>query len=131
MRWFRANRLFGGCLALFALAIQLAVSFAHIHPQDFLPKQVLGFADKASNAALLAAGATSLGKRTDNPAGGLPHHDCPICASISLIGSALTTQAPALSVPAQFDVVQLQFFSDFEFRPIRYFLFHTRAPPTA
>jgi len=134
MRWFRANRLFGGCLALFALAIQLAVSFAHIHPQHFFPKQQARFADKASNSTVLtvlAAGATSLGKRTDNHGGGLPHDDCPVCASISLISSALTTQAPALSVPAHFDLVQLQFLSDFEFQPIRYFLFHTRAPPTA
>ena len=131
MRWFRANRLFGGCLALFALAIQLAVSFAHTHPQDFLPKQKLGFADKTSNAAVLTQGRTSFGKRTDNPDGGLPHDDCPICASISLIGSALNTQAPALSAPAHFDLVQLQFFSDFQFRPIRHFLAHTRAPPTA
>ncbi|MFZ2066980.1 MAG: hypothetical protein WAV27_13450, partial [Xanthobacteraceae bacterium] len=34
MRWFRAYRKFGGRLALFALAMQFYLSFAHIHPDD-------------------------------------------------------------------------------------------------
>ena len=34
MRWFRAYRKFGGRLALFALALQFYLSFAHIHPDD-------------------------------------------------------------------------------------------------
>ena len=34
MRWFWANRIFGGRLALFALAVQLALSFGHIHRED-------------------------------------------------------------------------------------------------
>ncbi len=34
MRWFRAYGTFGGRLALFALALQFYLSFAHIHPDD-------------------------------------------------------------------------------------------------
>ena len=34
MGWFRAYRKFGGRLALFALALQFYLSFAHIHPDD-------------------------------------------------------------------------------------------------
>jgi len=77
MRWFRANRLFGGCLALFALAIQLAVSFAHIHPQDLSPRPEVGFDTKYSTTRGLADGENSLGKRTDNHGGGLPHDNLP------------------------------------------------------
>jgi len=131
MRWFRANRLFGGCLALFALAIQLAVSFAHIHPQDLSPRPEVGFDTKYSTTRGLADGENSLGKRTDNHGGGLPHDNCAICASINLISSALTVQGPVLSVPANFHSVQLQSIGDFEFQSNRYSLFQTRAPPIA
>jgi hypothetical protein len=129
MRWFRANRLFGGCLALFALAIQLVISFAHIHPQTLSPRPELALAAKASGATVLADGESSFGGRTDNHGGGLPHDSCAICASINLISSALTAQGPVLSIPANFDSVQLQSISDFEFQQSRHSLFQTRAPP--
>jgi hypothetical protein len=131
MRWFRAHRLFGGCLALFALAIQLVVSFAHIHPQDLFAKPEVGFGAKYSTTTGLADGENSLGKRTDNHGRGLPHDSCAICASINLISTALTVQGLVLSIPANFDSVQLQSISDFEFQQNRYSLFQTRAPPIA
>ncbi len=34
MSWIRAHRRFGGTLALFALALQLALSFGHVHARD-------------------------------------------------------------------------------------------------
>jgi hypothetical protein len=128
MRWFRSNRPFGGCLALFALGLQLAVSFAHIHPQDFFPKVELAFVAKASNA-LATTGASSFNAPSDDRGHGLPHDDCPICASISLISSAVTGEAPVLFVPTAFDVVLPDSISDFEFQSLRYSSFQTRAPP--
>src|SRR5258705_13067552 len=98
MRWFRANRLFGGCLALFALAIQLAVSFAHIHPQNLSPRPEVGLGAKTSSTTPLADGETYFGKRTDNHGGGSPPNSCAICASINLISNALTAQSPVLSI---------------------------------
>jgi hypothetical protein len=131
MRWFRANRLFGGCLALFALAIQLVISFAHIHPLDLSRRPEVELGAKNSSTTALADGENFLGKRTDHPGGGLPHDNCAICASISLISTALTAQGPVLSIPANFDSVQLQSISDFEFQQHRHSLFQTRAPPIA
>jgi hypothetical protein len=131
MRWFRANRQFGGCLALFALAIQLVVSFAHIHPQDLSPRLELGLGVKNSATTVLGYDGNFFGKRTDNHGDGLPHDNCAICASINLISSALTVQGPVLSIPANFDSVQLQSIGDFELQPNRHSLFQTRAPPIA
>jgi len=131
MRWFRANRLFGGCLALFALAIQLVISFAHIHPQDLSPRPEVELSAKNSSTAVLADSENFFGKGTDNHGGGLPHDNCAICASINLISSALTVQGPALSIPANFDSVQLQSIGDFEFQSNRHSSFQTRAPPIA
>jgi hypothetical protein len=131
MRWFRANRLFGGCLALFALGIQLAISFAHIHPQDLSRRPEVGFGANYSTTTALAGNENFFAKRSDNHGGGLPHDSCAICASINLISSALTAQGPVLSIPANFDSVQLQSISDFEFQQNRHSLFQTRAPPIA
>ena len=36
MRWFRTRSRWGSCLALVALALQLALSFGHIHLKDVL-----------------------------------------------------------------------------------------------
>jgi hypothetical protein len=128
MRWFRANRLVGGCLALFALAIQFAVSFAHIHPQDSIPKENLTFVAKASNALSMDV-ASSLSAPLDDRGTGWPPDDCPICASIVLISSAITGQVPVLSVPTAFSPILLQSIRDFEFQSVRYSSFQTRAPP--
>ena len=35
MRWFRTNCRFYGALALFALALQITLSFGHVHIRDF------------------------------------------------------------------------------------------------
>jgi hypothetical protein len=129
MRWFRSNRLFSGYLALFALGLQFAVTFAHVHPQDFIPKAVSGFIGKASLPAQAADVSHSSTRPSDDHGNGLPHDDCPICASIYLLSSALIGQPPALSVPAAFGSVLLPSIGDFEFQPVRYFSFQTRAPP--
>jgi len=131
MRWFRANRLFGGCLALFALAIQLVISFAHIHPQNLSPRPEVGLGAKSSSTTVLADGEDFFGKRTDNHGGGLPNDSCAICASINLIRSTVTVHGPVLSIPANFYVVQLQSISDFEIQSNRHSSFQTRAPPIA
>ena len=34
MQWIRKNRSVGSLAALFALSIQLVLSFGHIHPED-------------------------------------------------------------------------------------------------
>ena len=44
MLWFRANRILGSRLALFALAVQFIVAFGHIHRDD-----IYGFAPTAAN----------------------------------------------------------------------------------
>ena len=134
MRWFRANRLLGGCLALFALGLQLVVSFAHVHPEDFIPNNDLVLnaefrvAGHISNADL--SGHVVIGAVAPSDHGsGAPHDDCPICASMYLISTAVVGESPVLSVPATFNSVSVQTIGDFEFQPVRYSSFQTRAPP--
>lgn len=124
MRWVRAKRKFGGRLALFALALQFALSFGHIHPED-----IYGPARAADvSIALPATGGSQL-----LPADQPYHSDdyCPICATMYLLGSSSVPQAPQLLLPpvasqaiAHFDGVALVIAS--QRAP-----FQSRAPPRA
>ena len=85
MRWFRGKRRWGSYGALFALALQLALSFGHVHLDDL----ALG------NTATVAAQQAS---EPGAPSGTVPDRDvCAICAIISLSGSLLIPDAPALA----------------------------------
>lgn len=80
------RRLTGG-LALFALALQLAVSFAHVHSEDF--------------AGLLGPGVTHAAPANDAP-GGHPdpdHLTCDVCATVHLAGTLAVPTLPALTLP--------------------------------
>jgi hypothetical protein len=94
MRWFRENIRQGSWAALIALAINLALSFGHVHAID---GKSLGYA-----GALVAAVASPGG---DDHRPGQPDHDhadylCPICLASTAIASALAPTPPVL--PVQF-----------------------------
>src|ERR1700686_4699078 len=124
MRWFRANRILGSRLALFALAVQFVVAFGHIHRDD-----IYGPARAAAAIAALAPDGSQ-------PLPGDPppkHGDdyCAICAPVSLLGSSFVAAAPALPLPSasyaieQFDRVAAIFMAP------RRAAFQSRAPPAA
>jgi Protein of unknown function (DUF2946) len=124
MRWFRANKTFGGRLALLALAVQFVVAFGHIHRDDIY--------GSARAAAAIAAPVPGGGQPLpgDRPA---KHGDdyCAICAAVSLLGNSFIAAAPSLPLPAashaiaQFDRVAVIFIAP------RRAAFQSRAPPAA
>ena len=92
MRGFRSIRRFGAALGLFALLLQLALTFAHIHPEDIFPS--------ASGASAQVADRSQPGGRDpDRQAPGAPHDDCPTCTVMHLAGTVVVPDAPALAVP--------------------------------
>ena len=92
MRWFRDNVRHGSWLALVAIAINLALSFGHIH-----------VAGQVSDRGLIAAafGATDHGKAPGHPDGPLGDDLCPICMASSAIANAIASAPPA--IPLQLD----------------------------
>jgi hypothetical protein len=118
MGWFRWNRRWTTWAALSALALQLLLSFGHVHLDDLaLGKATAGAAQKASESG--------------TPAGTVPDRDegCAICAIIGLAGTPLVPDAPALVFadsqhPAVFSELIAIFVSD----PRREH-FQARAPP--
>jgi len=118
----RSIRRFGGWLALFALALQLTLSFGHIHAEDFAPAQALSTS---------AAGANHSGAGSSSH--NVPDHDdCPICATTYLLATLVMPLPPMVALPLEHVSIVL---ADFGSRylapaaPSR--LFQARAPPQA
>ena len=60
MHWFRSRSRLGSGLALFSLALQLALSFGHIHLKD-----IVGTANASTSIAASTAGSQSDEQRAD------------------------------------------------------------------
>jgi hypothetical protein len=90
MRWFRSNRKTGSRLALFALALQLVLSFGHIHRENLY--------GPAGAAASAPATEKSPSLPSDQPS---KHGDdyCAICATMSLLGNSFVAAPPQLPLP--------------------------------
>jgi len=88
MAWARRRLRFGSWLALSALAIQLALSFGHTHPEDF--------ATTADIQAIVDADYGGGDAKSDHH--GLGHHDCDICATIALFATLVIPSPPVLAV---------------------------------
>ncbi len=85
----------GGRLALFALALQLFLSFGHLHPADIYGS--LKAPSPAQTVSLANAGHQPF---ADSDRSTLAADDlCAICASVSLLGNSFAAQAPKLSLP--------------------------------
>jgi hypothetical protein len=111
----------GAALALFALAVQLVVSFGHIHPEDFwTPRDAPAVAQASGSAPASPA----------NPA--LPaHDDCAICVAMAMAASSALPAPILLAPPAAFGSVT----PPLSPRPVLVAAprlpFQTRAPPVA
>jgi hypothetical protein len=122
MGWFRSNRRRGGYLALFALVLQLALSFGHTHAEDFS-----GTAG-THTALSQAADPSSSIPPGDNDSS--DHRYCDICATMALAGSLVLPQLPVLEIPTAFEKIQSAIFAAY-FTASEYSSFKARAPPLA
>lgn len=89
MLWYRENIRHGSWLALIALAINVALSFGHIH--------AIEGHRAAPGHSLLATVAAPYGSETPGHRnGGHADYLCPICMAASAIANALASTPPAL-----------------------------------
>jgi hypothetical protein len=126
MRWFRAKQKFGGRLALFALAIQLILSFGHIHREDIYGPSYGAPAPAAANQTA----DKSQQLPSDRPA---KHGDdyCAICATISLLSASFAAQPPQLPLPFVSRVIEHVDRVTVALVAPRCTPFQSRAPPAA
>lgn len=121
MGWFRKNLRMGSHLALLALAIQLVLSFSHIHLNGVPPSQ-----DAASIAAMDDADGAP-------PKSPIAPHDlvCAVCTLLQLASSLVCPAAPALALPQQFDPAPPQSRVASSMAALPRLPFNARAPPSA
>jgi hypothetical protein len=98
MGWFRSRSRWGSYLALFALVVQLALSFGHVHVEGGAPVSGHASALFAVHPSNAAAAVDLAGK--EFPA--LADDHCPICALIHLASALVPAAAPTLPQRAVF-----------------------------
>jgi hypothetical protein len=120
MRWLRSNRGISGSLALFALALQIALAFDHIHLREFgdLP-------------GVVVAQATATDPASDRIPGQSSDDYCLICATAKLAGMLVLPSPVSVVLAAAFTDAAYAHYSSAPFGRINYALFHARAPPLA
>jgi hypothetical protein len=130
MRWFRTRSRWVSCLALLALAVQLALAFGHIHIKDVLGETHSSASTEASFASL------SDEQRTSAQGADGSHHEhedeyCAIFAINALIGSAQHAEPPALQIPLRISHVRHVLGCESPLAELRHVIFRARAPPIA
>jgi hypothetical protein len=121
MRWFRTRRSFGSGLALFALALQLALSFGHVHLDKVAPGFVTATAADAKTPA-------SQPSPPQHPASDADDY-CAICATIHLASTSFLPDAPQLPLPFVSQTVEHSDYVAFVFIAPQRTAFQSRAPP--
>jgi hypothetical protein len=121
VRWFRTHIGLGSRLALFALAIQLVLSFGHVHVGKIAPA--------SSQGAITVAQAPDRG----GGPGPKPHTGiddfCAICATVSLLASSVVPTASSLLPPVAAEHRWLNEFASARLSSDSFVLFQARAPP--
>lgn len=115
MNWLRSKAKRLSLLALFALALQLGLSFGHFHND-------LAIASISANGAQASTPDT-------NPDQDVHHDLCAICSSVAMTNNAVATAAPSLSLPLTFARVQTDSCSESIDTCSRRGAFRSRAPP--
>jgi hypothetical protein len=137
MKWFRKNIKTGSRLALFAFAIQFALSFGHFHgiAAQAAPAIQAGLsqADLAHIGAVAGPDAPSEAAQKQPPS--TPDSDqqpadaCAICAVIALAGNVLFATPPVLQLPQAVELLYRTTDAEFIHLGSVHPAFQSRAPP--
>jgi len=135
MKWFRRHIKTGSRLALFALAIQLALSFGHFHlePAHAEPAVQVGLSDVDHSSVEGTVPAEASQPQPDDHDSDHRHRgaNCAICAVLSLAGNSLFSTPPVLLLPDAIEL--LHRLTDAEFAHLNSVRlpFQPRAPPAS
>jgi hypothetical protein len=127
MDWFRSRSKWSSYLALFALALQLVLTFGHVHLDRAAPisgdRSTVVTADGANAAPGTPSDPTDRHDRADD--------HCSICTLIHLAGALVLAEPPSLPLPDISVRVPSEPPLAFDFPSPPRALFAARAPPTA
>ncbi len=139
MNWFRKHVKAGSRLALFALAIQFAVSFGHFHGAAAQNVQI-GLSDAGptyatEQAALVAVGGDTARLQAPSDHDDDRHHHpaeaCAICAVLTLANNYVFATPPVLQLPQAIELLYLTTDAEFAHLGSLHPPFQPRAPPAS
>jgi hypothetical protein len=135
MKWFRRHIKAGSRLALFALAIQFALSFGHFHGEIARAapaiQAALNDADGAIAATLAAPQVHSEAAQQQPSGPDTDRHgaDCAICAILSLANNFMFATPPLLELPQAVELLHLTTGAEFAHLGALHRAFQSHAPP--
>jgi hypothetical protein len=136
MKWFRSNIKRVSRMALFALGIQLALSFGHFHGVAFATTaapQVRAAVSESSVADSMTARVadTQSARQPASDHGSSEHSDdfCAICAVMAMANTALFATPPVLPLPQILDFARVITEGEFARVASASVAFQPRAPP--
>jgi hypothetical protein len=121
MNWLRNNRRCASTLAVAAMALQLVLSFGHIHLEKL-----------ASGSAIATVAASKAPTSQQNPAqhpANATDDFCAICATIHFVSSSLLPDAALLPVPFASRTIEHFGYFNFILTLPQRAAFRSRAPP--
>jgi hypothetical protein len=123
MNWFRAKTRQATSFALFALAINLALSFGHIHLE--------GFRGGETNAGVLLSAISHANSGQPVKHDGHPDDLCPICMARAALGTGLAATPPVLPLDFAYVTVEPTFAAGLAIPQQPRANFRSRGPPLA
>ncbi len=138
MKWFRRHIKTGSRLALFALAVQFALSFGHHHVNaaPATPSMQIGLADADLSyidgfVAAQTAGETARQQPAGHDTDHHPAEACAICAVMAHGSNLLFAHPPLLLLPQAFELLYLVTDAEFAHLNSGRSAFQSRAPPAS
>ncbi len=124
MKWFRSNIRHGSRLALFALAIQFALSFGHFHGAAAQAAPVIQSAD-------VAGASVQQRSPSKHDSDQHPNDGCAICAVVAMANAMLFATPPLLRLPQAVEFLYLATDAEFVHLTSAGSAFQPRAPPAS
>lgn len=130
MKWLRSNIKRGSRLALFALALQFALSFGHFHAGAALaaPAMQSGLANGVSTVDAVGEDAQQQ-PASNHDSDRQPSDACAICAVLALANAMLFATPPLLLLPQAIEILHLSTDAEFIHLNSARVAFQPRAPP--
>ncbi|MGO8909623.1 MAG: DUF2946 family protein [Bradyrhizobium sp.] len=137
MKWFRSNIKHGVRLALFALAVQFALSFGHFHATaaqtSSAGQSAAAQAHLDQQGSILTPDTASQSAQPQSPSNHdsdqQPGDSCAICAVIALANTVLFATPPVLLLPEAVELLHLVTDAEFVHLNSARVAFQPRAPP--
>jgi hypothetical protein len=139
MKWFRSNIRRGSRLALFALVLQLALSFGHFHGDaaqaapaiQSAPLQTSVYDASGLPAATAVDQSAPQQPAPDHDSGRQPGDSCAICAVMAMANNLLFATPPLLLLPQAVEFLYQTTDAEFVHLNSARVAFQPRAPPVS